>query len=147
MPPSTGPTHGVHPAANANPNASEVRYRERIVVPKRNLWSDSRKGIWNNPVRYKPKKMTITPPIRESHCCTSYAACASAPFKSTPSIAKTTEKPSTKKKLFKNIAIREGFVVLEDVSPARYARNPGMIGKTQGERNDTTPATNATKIG
>ena len=58
------------------------------------------------------------------------------------------ENPSTKKKLFKNISSRDGFAAtLDDDSPATYARNPGMIGRMHGERNDTMPAKKATKMG
>jgi hypothetical protein len=60
----------------------------------------------------------------------------------TPSAANTKENPNTKKILFTNISRR-----LACAPPARYARNPGIIGKTHGERNDTIPATNATVNG
>ena len=44
---------------------------------------------------------------------------------------------------------REGFIFIPfDVdSPAKYAKNPGIIGKIHGERNDTKPAMSAIPIG
>jgi hypothetical protein len=43
---------------------------------------------------------------------------------------------------------REGFTpAFDDDSPARYAKNPGMMGRMHGERNETMPAKNAMKMG
>jgi hypothetical protein len=98
-----------------------------------------------SPTRYSPKKIIIVPPIYESHVVTPYATCSRSVFSSTPSAANIVEKPMTKKRLLRNISKRCFAASTKDV-PARYARNPGMIGSTQGERNETSPAKNANGI-
>src|SRR3989344_2413264 len=63
-------------------------------------------------------------------------------FNRTPSKANMSENPSTKQSALSMIARR--CVLSSPVrTPARYAKNPGMIGSTQGARNDTSPAINA----
>ena len=127
---------------------------KRVMGPKTNavkyldlnffacsLCSRSRNGMWIKPARYKPKKMMMMPPMRESHCWTSYATLVSTVFSSTPKAANTAENPKTKKKLVANVSQRCAFS--SDV-PARYAKNPGISGSTHGARNETSPATNAT---
>ena len=42
---------------------------------------------------------------------------------------------------------RDGFALVDDDDPAMYAKNPGMIGSTHGERNEIMPATKAMKMG
>jgi len=48
----------------------------------------------------------------------------------------------TKKRLFKNISILFCEEPAIDV-PARYARNPGMMGNTQGDKKEIIPAIKA----
>jgi len=56
-----------------------------------------------------------------------------------------TPKPNTKNKAFKNISRR--FACDSDMLvPARYDKKPGIIGNTQGDKKDTSPAKKATKI-
>lgn len=85
----------------------------------------------------------ITPPMRDSHSDASYANADSIEFKRTPSIANTMEKPKTKNMLFMKISIRTFLDSFKEL-PARYARNPGIIGNTHGDRNEIIPAKNAT---
>ena len=62
---------------------------------------------------------------------------------STPKRAKTTENPRTKKTLLRKILSLDGFCT--DV-PERYAKNPGIRGRTQGLKKEITPAKNAIMI-
>src|SRR5208337_944115 len=70
--PRAAPTQGVHPAANATPNRKDVRYLDFTPVTAI-LCSCSSQPILMRPVRYRPKKMIISPPDRESQSCTLYA--------------------------------------------------------------------------
>lgn len=83
--------------------------------------------------------------MRASHTSISYAMAEKIELRSTPRIAKIAEKPSTKNTLLRNISFRLASE-LSSEEPARYAKNPGIIGNTHGERKDTRPAKNATAI-
>jgi len=55
------------------------------------------------------------------------------------------ENPNTKNKLFINIGRRFVWASLREV-PARYAKKPGIIGTTQGDRKEIIPARKAINI-
>src|SRR3989344_3829684 len=139
--PSAAPTQGVQPAANAAPNTNAVSSRDENFAVTENLCARSRNFTRMRPVRYRPKKMMTSPPMRESQICASYATDVSTVLSATPRSAKTTEKPSTKKTLDRKM---RNLLGASPVPPARYARNPGTMGSTQGDRNETTPAVKAT---
>src|SRR3989344_812076 len=141
MAPRAAPTHGVQPAAKAAPKMNAVTSRDENFVVTENLCARARNFTRTRPVRYRPKKRMTSPPIRESHTCASYATAMSTVLSRTPSAAKTTENPNTKKTLERKMRNRLGA---GPVPPARYARKPGTIGNTQGDKNEMSPALKAT---
>jgi len=86
-------------------------------------------------------KIIINPPILESQFWTEYETLSSTVLSKTPSDAKISENPITNAALFRKI-FNLAFSFVVDV-PDKYARKPGIMGKTHGLTNDTIPATNA----
>lgn len=111
-----------------------------------NLCSCSRNGILINFNKYNPNNIIITPPTLENHILNWNEIPASKLLNKIPANAKITEKPKTKKTVFKNILIL-AFGLPDSISfaetPVKYARNAGINGSTQGDKNDTIPARNA----
>jgi hypothetical protein len=89
--------------------------------------------------------MTMMPPIRASHTWTSFANACRTVFSKIPRRAKTTENPKTKNRLLRKICFCFDRVSARE-TPARYVKNVGMIGSIHGDKNETSPAMNATII-
>src|SRR3989338_220353 len=107
------------------------------------LCSFSKNGSFNKPSRYSANMIIIIPPILPSHSWIKYDDCESIVFKSTPSSANTTENPRTKKRLLRNILTLADEDVSPRLVPERYAKKPGIKGRTHGLRNETIPPMNA----
>ena len=150
--PRIGPTHGVHPKANAEP-----RIKEFVGFPflnnegALNCFSLIKKGIFSTFNIKSPKIITKIPPILESHNL--YGTRNLAPTKPTrvPIIIKTALKPIIKNKPFKNIFQRAFFDFSGSFKSSRDAplinpKYPGTSGSVQGARNVRMPAINAGMI-
>ena len=82
--------------------------------------------------------MITLPPTYPSQIFALCANGAKSELRSTPISEKTTAKPSTKNTVLRKMRPREAAPPLV---PARYDKNPGMSGKTHGDKNETMPAT------
>ena len=145
--PKIGPTHGVHPAANARPkindNGKLAPVREgKIFFSKFSFW------ILELAIIKRPKEIMIKPPTWLKLEINSFADDVNIEFIVTPNTEKTIENPRTK-----NIVLRTTLVLFieivcdsvdfaksEIVIPEIYAKNAGIIGSIHGAKNELIPA-------
>ena len=150
--PRIGPTHGVHPAANARPkikdNGKLVPVRDgKIFFSKFNL------RIFELDTINMPNDIIIIPPIWLKLEINSFADEVYTELIATPNAEKTNENPRTKNIVFKitlvlfieTVCVVSDLVKSEIVVPEIYAKNAGIIGSIHGAKNDPTPAKIATK--
>src|SRR5882762_6313087 len=97
------------------------------------------------PVKCNPKAMTAAPASHVSHFLYSLTSCPT-PVAAAPSMTKTTVNPRINITEFNSTVLRSLRSL--DLSSSTLAPEikdtyPGTSGSTQGERNETSPATNA----
>src|SRR5579863_25317 len=139
-----GPTHGVQPKAKAKPMTNAP---QGLLPPF--TWcmrlSASKARIFRMPVRCSPKRMMTTPAISASsalYCVINWPTSVAT----APSATNTMPKPRL------NMSELRITLGINPLPPRRNSSTPtpdindtypGTRGKTQGERNETSPAANA----
>src|SRR5215470_5891987 len=141
-----GPTHGVHPMAKVSPTAKDPMKPAGLL----RMWScrvRPRTPHWRRPAMYRPKStMRIPPPIRiQSRYSRKNWPAA---LKDAPRLTKTAVKPAMKAGEWSRIRDRSDTETSEasrstDI-PVTNERYDGKSGSTHGERNEKSPAENAT---
>jgi len=152
MVPRIGPTHGVHPAAKANPNTKDNGKLDLDLFGK-NFFSKFNERILVERSKNIPKETMIIPPIKLRLSIIDPAAVERTLLIKTPKAEKTTENPSTKNTVFNMtfvlliVRVEPVFELSSDnVVPEIYARKAGIMGRMQGATNDPTPANSAINI-
>lgn len=149
--PKIGPTQGVQPAANANPNTNDSGKLALVRLGK-NFFSTFSLLIFVDNNRKIPKLTIIIPPTWFNTPITSPTEFAKMLLIITPNIEKTTENPRTKNTEFNTMFVLLIVTVLFplfwlrslSVVPEMYARNAGIIGNIHGATNEANPANAAT---
>src|SRR5208282_3384767 len=139
-----GPTHGVQPKANANP-ITNAPHAEELPLRPCNRVSASSHLIWNRPVRWRPKRMMTAPVMRASsdlYCARTWPTSVEI----APSVMKTMLKPIMNAAEL-SITLRKSCPSCNfncsTPTPEIRETYPGTSGRTQGDRNEISPATKA----
>lgn len=149
--PKIGPTHGVQPTANANPNTKDSGKLALVRLGK-NFFSTFSLLIFVDNIRKIPKLTIIIPPTWFNTSITSPTVLANMLLITTPNVENTTENPRTKNTEFNMMFVLLIVTVLLplfwlrslSVVPEMYARNAGIIGSMHGATNEANPANAAT---
>ena len=138
---STGPKHGVHPAAKAIPMSTEL-YHLVIFFGVFTLPLNLAKSNLINPVIFNPKSIISTPLI---FATTSLFLMNIFPKKlaEVPIIINIIVNPNTNPNVLVNANSLLSCTSLSKVEPVIYIIYPGIIGNIQGVKNDRNPAPNA----
>ena len=151
--PRIGPTHGVHPAANARPKIND-NGKLVPVCDGKIFFSKFNLRIFELDTINMPNDIITIPPIWLKLEINSFADEVYTELIATPNAEKTIENPRTKNIVFKitlvlfieTVRVISDLVKSEIVVPEIYAKNAGIIGSIHGAKNDPIQAKIATKI-